>query len=376
MIKRKNKSKIFGAIAIGTFAVALVLAIVGLSRSVAEIKQAAIAKTPEAILASAGLSEEKDVFLSVAYFDQKADECVDLYNVNAKKMLEARQFEWSECGYYNKELEPGLVEFELGGDYLPVANAGRLTANRGMANIDRWFEAVDGKSASYTGALKLEYSSNGAVFSFHQDRFYPLDEVGFSKGDEANSDGHNHLFTMNFAVPFTVLASGDEGFEITADDDTFVFVGDRLVVDMGGVHSATTGRFAIHENGEVYASVEKEELAYSGVTIERGQGSIVRIFHADRDSDDSTFAVEFRGMNLTVTDAKLANRKDEGVQIAYDPTDPSYVAPLGESTVVRPDNTRGLIVVATIAGVMAVLFGVFMAIAIRSFVRQELTKDS
>lgn len=375
MIKQKNKSKIFGAIAIGTFAVALVLAIVGLSRSVVEIKQVAIAKTPEAILASAGLSEEKDVFLSVAYFDQKADECVNIYDAGTKAALESRQFEWSGCGYYNKSIETGLVEYELGDDLLPEAHGGQLTPNRGLKDMERWFGVVDGKNASYTGALKLEYSSNGAVFSFRQDKFYPLDEVDFSKSDASSQDGHNHLFTMNFAVPFTVLVSGDEAFEITADDDTFVFVGDRLVVDMGGVHEATTGRFAIHDDGEVYAGVDDEELAYSGVTVEQGQGSIVRIFHADRDSDDSTFAVEFKGMNLAVTDTKLANRKDDGVQIAYDPTDPSYVAPLGESTVVRPDSTRGLIVIATIAGAMAVLFGVFMAIAIRSFVRRELAKD-
>ena len=144
---------------------------------------------------------------------------------------------------------------------------------------------------------------------------------------------------------------------------------------MGGVHEATTGKFSIHENGEVYSGVQGEELAYSGINVEPGEGSIVRIFHADRDSEDSVFKLKFAGMNLAVTDEKLANRKDDGVQIAYDPTDPTYVAPLGESTVVKPDSTRGLIVMATIEGVMVVLFGVFMAAAIRSVVKRELSKE-
>ena len=372
---KKNQSAVFGGMALLTFVAAMMLAIFGLSSSVNEIERKAIARTPEAILANAGVSEDKDVFLSVAYFDQKADECVNIYDANSKDALEQRQFEWSECEYYNKAIESGLVEFKLNDEYLPVAVGGQLTANRGLKDMKRWFEAVDGKSASYTGSIKLDYKAEGAEFSFHQDRFYPLDEVEFSNGDKANVDGHNHLFTMNFAVPFTVLRSGNESFEITADDDTFVFVGDQLAIDMGGVHEAATGRFVIQKNGEVYSAINGEELAFSGVTVDEvGSGSIVRIFHADRDSEDSVFKVKFGEMNLSVTNAKLADRKDDGVQIAYDPTDPTYVAPLGESSVVKPDGTKGLIVIATVEGVMVIVFGIFVAVAIRSIVKRELIK--
>ena len=374
--KKKNQSMVFGGMALLTFVVAMVLAVYGLATSVNEIQRKAIARTPEAILASAGVSEEKNVFLSVAYFDQKADECVNIYNTSSKDLLEKRQFEWSKCEYYNKSIESGLVDFELDDKYMPVAVGGQLTSNRGLTDMTRWFEAVDGKSASYTGNIKLDYKADGAEFSFHQDQFYPLDEVDFSKEDKTNADGHNHLFTMNFAVPFTVLLSGNEEFEITADDDTFVFVGNQLAIDMGGIHDATTGRFVIQNNGEVYSAIDNQDLAFSGVKVgETGSGSIVRIFHADRDSEDSVFKVKFGEMNLSVTDTKLADRKDEGVQIAYDPTDPTYVAPLGESSVVRPDGTKGLIIIATIEGVMVVVFGLFVAIAIRSIVKRELAKE-
>jgi len=98
---------------------------------------------------------------------------------------------------------------------------------------------------------------------------------------------------------------------------------------------------------------------------------MVRIFHADRDSDGSTFGIKFSGMNLGITDAKLANRKDEGLQIAYDPTDPTYVAPLGESTVVRPDGTRGFVIMMTIEGVMVVALSVLLVFSIRSLLRNK-----
>ena len=377
MKKKQNKfwmkSRAFGVIALMTFMLAMGLTVFGFSQTLGEIEGAVISHTPEVILANAGLSEEKDVFLAVAYFDQKADECVNLYDMQANKALHQRQFEWTNCGYYNKGIEKGLVDFDLGEDYLPVARNGKLTPNRGTGDMKKWFESVEGQNASFTGSLKMNYRAEGAEFSFYQDNFYPLDGLEFSAADEVNRDGHNHLFTMNFAVPFTVLASGNESFEITADDDTFVFVGNNLAIDMGGVHGATTGKFKINDKGEVYTSVEGEDFAYSGITVEAGAGSIVRIFHADRDSAESVFKVRLTGMNLTITDTKLANRDGDGLQIAYDPTDPTYVAPLGESSVVKPDGTKGFIIMATIEGATVIVFGILMAAAIRSVVHRRLT---
>lgn len=374
MKQKKHKSRVFGWIALGVMSLGLVATAVGLSNVVGDISGKVISRAPDAILASAGVSEEKLVSVPVLYYDRRADECVNLYDTSKKDELEARQFEWESCGYHNKEIEHGLTEFELDKEYLPVATGmGKLTANRG-ADVAQWFRTVEGKSVSYAGTLKMQYVANGAKFIFESDGFYPLDEVEFSKGDAVNMDGHNHLFAMNFAVPFTVLASGAEGFEITADDDTFVFVGDKLVVDMGGIHDATTGGFVIHENGEVYSGVGGEELAYSGVNVEKDAGSIVRIFHADRDAADSVFDVKFSGMNLSITSAELADNGDDGVQIAYDPSDPTYVAPLGESSVFRPDSTKGLIVMATVEGVMVVVMAVLVVSVARFMVKQKVRK--
>ena len=378
MKKKYQRSQMFGGVAVFAFVMAMFLMVFGLSQTVEEIEEGVFEKTPEAILASAGVEEGKEISLSVAYYDQRQDECVNMYDVNLKDKLQSRQFEWTGCEYYNKGIEQGLVEFELGKDYLPVATGGRLTPNRGVSgdNFARWFKAVEGKSINYAGLLKMNYKNNGAEFSFYQEDFYPLDRAEFSNGDAANSDGHNHLFTMNFAVPFTALLSGEENFTITADDDTFVFVGNKLAIDMGGVHDATTGYFVIKDSGEIYTSVEGEDLAYSGINVEEGAGSIVRIFHADRDSSESVFKVKFSGMNLSVMDTNLADQRsdDEGVQIAYDPMDPTYVAPLGESAVFRPDGTKGFIIMATVEGVLVVVFSVLIVASARYMIKSKPKK--
>lgn len=371
--KKQKKTYIFGGIALLTFVVALVLITIGYSHTMSEIKDNVISKTPDAVLASAGVIDKSEVSLPVMYYDQRADECVNMYDEGLRHELYARQFEWSGCGYYNKGIEQGLVKYELSDEFLPVGVAGSLTSNRGLGDISRWFNEVDGKSRSYAGLLKMSYQSEGAEFQFVKDEFYPLDETEFSSGDYVNNDGHNHLFTMSFAAPFKALLSGDESFEITADDDTFVFVGNKLVVDMGGIHGATTGRFEIHEDGEIYAGVETEELAFSGVKLGKNDDSIVRIFHTDRDSADSTLKVRFTEMNLVTENVKVAEgSKDMGLQVAYDPSNPSYVAPLGRSLVVKPDDTKGNIVLATIEGTLIVVFAVLLMFAIRFVVKNKI----
>lgn len=371
--KQQRKSQIITGVALGAFGLGLVLSVVGLSQTMVNIESEQIAKQPEAILASAGVESGTDISLPVAYYDQRSDACVNLYDSGARSELTARQFEWSSCGYNNKQIERGLVDYNLGGDYLPVAMGGELLPNRGLTDMARWFNSVDGKSKEYTGSLTLAYKAGNAVeFSYANGDFYPLDVAEFSAGDSVNKDGHNHLFTMSLAVPFTVMADGNEEVVIAADDDTFVYVGQELAIDMGGIHEATAGIIMINEAGEVYTGVDGEEVAYSGIKVAKGEGSIVRIFHADRDSAESVFKLRLTGMNLNIVQTQLAGAN--GVQVAYDPTDPSYIGPLGETSVFRPDGTKGYLIMATVLSVLIMTCAIFTVILARTLIRSKQQK--
>ncbi|MBO7718424.1 fibro-slime domain-containing protein [Candidatus Saccharibacteria bacterium] len=368
--QKNEKIRTFGIATLLIFGLGILLAIAGLSNMVGEVRDNLISKTPNALLASAGLDDGKEVSIAVSYFDQRADECVNLYDAASMNELKTRQFEWTSCGYYNKGLEQGLVEYYLDENYDLIGVGGELMSNRGLADLSRWSQSVEGKSQNYFGTLKMNYKASGAEFSYESDEFYPLDEVSFSSDDAVNKDGHNHLFTMNLVVPFTVLMSGDESFEITADDDTFVFIGNELALDMGGIHDALTGRVSISGSGEVYASVDGEEMAYSGINISENSGSTVRIFHSDRDSENSVFKMVFHEMDLNVMNTRMAG-VDEGIQIAYDPTDPSFVAPLGETSVFYPDSTRGYMIMAMIFGIVVVVFSVLTVMTLRTTIKKK-----
>jgi len=372
MNRKSKRIYILGGVSLFAFTLATLLAIFGLAGTMAGVSETVIAETPDAILVSAGVADGKKVSLPVVYHDQKADECVSLYDDNLRDALHARQFEWNRCEYVERKVEQGMVGFELNEEFLPVAVGGQMISNRGVAGggFARWFTEVEGKSKAYAGTLELEYREAGAEFSFYKKEFYPMDSVDFSNGDFTNDDGHNHLFTMDFAVPFTVLADGTESFEVRADDDTFVYVGDKLVLDAGGIHAPVTSRFVINGNGEIYSAVDKEDLAYSGVQVTKGDNLVIRIFHADRDSVESEFDVKFAGMNLTVESTQLAS-KNGGVQVAYDPMDPTYVAPLGVSKVFRPDKTKDYVVLATVEGVLIIVFPILVVLSVRFMMRTK-----
>ena len=296
----------------------------------------------DVILASANINNSTNVSVPILYYDQEKDACLDIYNISMNEAVSNRQFEWSDCGYYNSEVEAGMVSSKLDDQYLPIATGGSLLENRGVngENFKRWFNQVDGKSKSYAGTMNLSYNSETGSFEYKSDNYYPLDDITM-KSDEFGNKAHNHLFTLNLGVPFQALLNGGEKFVISADDDTWVFVGDTLVLDMGGVHDTISGNFIINEDGEVYASVNGEDLAFTGVKLKSGESSIVRIFHADRNGISSEFNLDFANMLLNITNTSIAS-EDGGVEVAYDPTNPSYIAPLGESLTVRPDNRKAL----------------------------------
>lgn len=370
MRQKKQRRWRFGLAALGVFGVAMMAGIFALGNSVAEIRETEVAHSPSVLLANAGAKEDKLIALPVTYFDQISDVCVDVFDKEKQAEAAARQWEWTSCGYKNKGVEKGLAEKELGENGLPVATGdGKMMSSRGV-NFEGWFEEMEGISGESEGTLSMHYQRDGAYFSFMANDFYPLDEVKFSEGDPVNIDGHNHLFTMNFVVPITVLGSGEETFLIRADDDTLVFLDNQLVIDMGGVHEETTGEMLIDSDGQVYARVEGEEWKATGVSVAIGEAAQLAVFHADRDASESVLELGFWGMDLAlVSGAQIASVS--GVEAAAG-EGMEFVAPLGESRVFEPNTAGSLLVVATIEGVLVIVLAILTVAVARFVVRQKL----
>lgn len=376
-MKTRNIGFIISLVILGVSVGGMIAGVITMSQSVTELAAESVKGQADAILASANVNDKTSVSVPILYYDQKMDTCVNMYSASTRAAASWRQFEWSECGYQNYAMEKNLVDGGLSSEYLPVVTGGEAVVNRGLSDgFSRWFSQEAGQSKSYGSTLGLVYDANSASFKYSSNEFYPLDELTMKstegdwnpKTESVNDDGHNHLFTLNLGMPIQVLANGSEKFEIMADDDTWVFVNNKLVIDMGGLHDALNAEFEIHSDGEVYSAVGAEDYAYSGVKLEEKEPAVIRIFHADRDSGTgSAFKVSFINMVPNITDTTLA--KGSGVEIAYDPSDPSYVAPLGESLTIRPNRGRALktavVVQGIVIGVLAVVAIVIATVGVR-----------
>ncbi len=287
------KSPVFKVILVTAFIAAIGLSFYSIVNSVSSFKVAINDEvSTDIVLAGATPATNSTISLPVTYFTQTADECVNIYDTYSGVALNNRQFEWSKCGYEKDSLEEGIISATLGEDLLPVVGAGGAKLpNRGIdfSNFTRWFHAVEGLSVEKSSTFKLLYSTADGAYAFTADNFHPVD---------------TELFTMNLSIPF--LASRNSSLEITADDDTWVFLDDNLILDLGGIHPAITAAAQLPDSGTLH------------------------IFHANRDSASSAFNLKLTNLAITTPDTTLA----------YDDT---FATPLGETSVTGPHRSRTIL---------------------------------
>jgi len=168
----------------------------------------------------------------------------------------------------------GIVAVELGADgtpqYAGPAEGTRTTS--GPAAFGDWYHDVDGVNLASELVLELTPSGNG-VFTYANDTFFPIDGRLF--GDEGRP--HNYHFT--FELGSTFAYGGGEQFTFSGDDDLWIFIDRRLVIDLGGVHA--------REQGTVDIDALAEPL---GLQI----GGVYRLdlFFAERHVTESHFRID------------------------------------------------------------------------------------
>ena len=160
----------------------------------------------------------------------------------------------------------GIVEDILGSDGKPVyAGEAGNPSTHGETAFNQWYNDTAGVNLSLDTTLNFTQDLNGN-YVFTSSSFFPLDGLLF--GNEGNS--HNYHFTMELHTEFTYQAG--QFFEFTGDDDVWVFIDNKLVIDLGGVHVA--------EN----ASVDLDTLS-----LTPGETYNFDLFFAERHTTESNF---------------------------------------------------------------------------------------
>ncbi len=159
------------------------------------------------------------------------------------------------------------------------------------ANFDQWYRDIPGVNLSKTVTLTLNRQADGTyVFDDKTDPvyknrggFFPIDGQLFGNSP-ANTD-HNFHFTTELHTQFTYDAGGGQVFRFTGDDDIWVFIDGRLVIDLGGTH------------GPVEQFVDMTRL-----DLIDGQKYTLDIFHAERQTRGSNFRFQ---TNLELEDPPM-----------------------------------------------------------------------
>jgi fibro-slime domain-containing protein len=179
----------------------------------------------------------------------------------------------------------GIVATDLGADLKPVyarATGGTATTH-GKAQFDMWYRDTPDKNIAFDYTIVLT-PGPGGVQTFNDQEFFPLDGRGWNDAYTAD-DGKQHNFSFTFELHTTFEYKGGEVFTFIGDDDVFVFIDRKLVVDLGGVHAAETKSVKLD-------TLKTDDGKATPVPLAKGTTYPLDIFYNERHTVASHFRMD------------------------------------------------------------------------------------
>ena len=247
---------------------------------------------------------------------------------------------------YNPGLCKGLLEPTLDAQNKPVLKNGKAcdAGKTWMTTADsfkQWYRDGLTDAASLLVNKRIDdtltlpnidgsyvFDSNNAPYT--EGKFFPIDTKGFGietgMKDGSNADRNFH-FTSEFKYWFTYKAGTDPTLEFRGDDDVWVFINNKLAVDLGGVHGAS---------GD---SVKLDAAKATELGLTDGGMYEITVFQAERHTSASNYKLTLRGFERARTEC--ASVCGDGVKTSSEACDDGAAKNTGGYGKCKSDCTLG-----------------------------------
>lgn len=157
-----------------------------------------------------------------------------------------------------------------------------------------WFTDMPGVNRAFTVDMRFQWNEGKGTYTFSDKTYFPIDNGGaytpvvsgettfghLQTGMVENLDvsKHNYGFTMEMHTVFTYTEGQAQRVEISGDDDIWLFLNGKRVVDLGGVHQLQT------------ATVNLDSLK-SALGLETGRSYAFDFYFAERHTTSSSCTI-------------------------------------------------------------------------------------